>query len=541
MGQGSSSSSSPISGAAASTVSEAPEMGALRDPDNASFFGAVGSPSITPAPADDEKLRHRPKPHAASVQRSRTAAGQMQHNTRHSTSNEMQGISQHSEDGQAMDDDEEMRDLSLGQRHSLEVQGSHPYRVDPASIQPARQPLSRLNEPARLGMMELSNSSPYPPSNHNGRDRSPSPRSIPVAGDFESTVGQVNLLKDEVQGLKLRNNELEQLCGSLEHKRYQDYQEYRKLDGLNSSLRHQLEDTKNMYTKKSVDYDNMSRNYMDLVRTIKVTDDDHSTIIDKLNKLRTSIDNLVRKLQGVKSANLDRTAAIKLLKSRGLLEKFPVEEQHLEPFQLNLFIESIIMKRLQDQFFDAPISSAFDHNDEFLQLYNWMYRKNPAAAVRWRQQIGAMLVADPEMSAQKKKKVDMATQDLLSLVKSIYPNVNEPPSKLSEVCDKAFDLALAMMGQSTSLSTVDVPLNTPFDEELMCPSVKSNPDGAVALVIFPGFQDPQGYRVIKPKEDEFEDNRRKEHRVPMSGLLRESLYKVKASWAELILEMARDQ
>jgi hypothetical protein len=246
------------------------------------------------------------------------------------------------------------------------------------------------------------------------------------------------------------------------------------------------------------DYDIMSKNYLEHVRTIKPTDDDHGTITDKLTLLKASIEHLIRKTQGTRSVNLNKAAAIEYLKEAALLQNFPIEEDKLEPYHLNLFMESVVMSALIKAFFEKYLSCVFEHNQSYKDMYEWMFARNYQLAIRWRQQLCLLLTKDPNTKHLQDEAVEKTATALSEVLSKVYTNANELP-KVRELCNKAFELSVAMTGLEHVISPETVALGTPFDEETMAPSLKSNPEGKVALVIFPAFKDDQDAFDVRPK------------------------------------------
>jgi hypothetical protein len=87
---------------------------------------------------------------------------------------------------------------------------------------------------------------------------------------------------------------------------------------------------------------------------------------------------------------------------------------------------------------------------------------------------------------------------LTELITKVYNSSNEG-LKIRDICNRAFDLSVAMTGIDSVIKPFTPPLNTPFDEEYMKSSLKSNPQGKVALVIFPAFKDQEENFNIGPK------------------------------------------
>ncbi|KAF9316524.1 hypothetical protein BG003_001827 [Podila horticola] len=117
-------------------------------------------------------------------------------------------------------------------------------------------------------------------------------------------------------------------------------QEYHKT----VKLRQHYNDLVDKYDKTVKKYDELDEKYLAVARTLQVTDDDQSTINRKLTDMRAAIEDLVTKGKGQSSVNLNRVATIRHFWDSELLQGFPVQEQDLEPFHLNLYIESVIAK-----------------------------------------------------------------------------------------------------------------------------------------------------------------------------------------------------
>jgi hypothetical protein len=308
----------------------------------------------------------------------------------------------------------------------------------------------------------------------------------------------LRLLFQKIDQLNEKNNKLEyKLAETTEQRRFAEH-EQRQTRQAYEQLAKEKQELQAKLDARERDYQTMSKNYLEHVRLIRATDDDHSTIIDRLNQLKTFIEQMIRKAQGSRSCNLNRTAAIEYLKSYGLLETFPIAEKNLEPFHINLFMESIVMNVLVSRFFDQPLCCVFDYNHGFTQIYDWMNSRNHSQAVRWRQQLCLMLTQDAETKSRQEKEVAMTADALTELITRVYNGSNEG-LKIRDICNRAFDLSVAMTGIESVIKPSVPPLSTPFDEEYMKSSLKSNPQGKVALVIFPAFKDKEENFNIGPK------------------------------------------
>ncbi|KAF9121415.1 hypothetical protein BGX30_002600, partial [Mortierella sp. GBA39] len=139
----------------------------------------------------------------------------------------------------------------------------------------------------------------------------------------------------------------------------------KQLHESNVDLEQQYDDLKRRYDKKVQSYKELDKNYMDLVRPLRVSDDDHSTIYRRLMHIRVSIESLVQKARGEGSVNLNKQAAIDHFRKSKLLEHFPVEEAILESYHLNLCMESAIMDTLIVRFFNRSLECIFRHSKEY--------------------------------------------------------------------------------------------------------------------------------------------------------------------------------
>ncbi|KAF9992337.1 hypothetical protein BGZ80_000380 [Entomortierella chlamydospora] len=309
--------------------------------------------------------------------------------------------------------------------------------------------------------------------------------------DEKKQRNTIEELKILVANLQINLDESLQEKQSVEH-------ELNRTRGAYYDLNRQYQELQQKMAKKDRDYEVMSKNYLEHVRLIRATDDDHSTIMDRLTQLKASIEHLIRKAQGGRSVNLNKEAAVKHFKDSGLLENFPVSEDKLEAYHLNLYMESVVMSTLVDCFFSKPLSCIFDYNKGFKEIYEWMKERNEKLAVRWRQQLCVMLTQSPATKIRQEEEVTIVAGKLSELMSNVYTNTNEL-SKIKDICNKAFELSIAMTALESVITPVTVELGTDFDEESMGTSLKSNPEGKVALVIFPAFKDEVNAFDVRPK------------------------------------------
>ncbi|KAF9281151.1 hypothetical protein BGZ68_006814 [Mortierella alpina] len=329
----------------------------------------------------------------------------------------------------------------------------------------------------------------------------PAPTSGSAAKEQTSQPADVDergIQRKQIEELLMLNAQLQtHLEDTLNEKQSVD-DELNRTRGAYHDLNRHFMDIQQKLAKRESDYEVMSKNYLEHVRLIRPTDDDHSTIMDRLTQLKASIEHLIRKAQGGRSVNLQKDVAIEHLKSKGLLEGFPVAEEKLESYHLNLFMESVVMSTLVSHFFDKALCCVFDYNKGFKEIYDWMFSRNEKMAVRFRQQLCVMVTQDPDTKVRQEEQVNTTATALSELLSSVYANTSEL-AKVRDLCNKAFELAIAMTGLESVISPVTIPLGTPFDEDNMGTSLKSNPEGKVALVIFPAFRDKECAFDVRPK------------------------------------------
>ncbi|KAF8978268.1 hypothetical protein BGZ46_006650 [Entomortierella lignicola] len=304
--------------------------------------------------------------------------------------------------------------------------------------------------------------------------------------------------KDLIHDLNQENNNLNQENKRLIRRNKDLMQERDVLAQQNSDLKHRENDLESKYNKKVESYKKLEKDYLDLVRPILPTDDDLSTIYRRLTDIRVSIENLVQKARGIRSANLNRNAAVYYFYNSGLLEGFPIAAEKLESYHLDLYMESAVMLTLINHIFYRPLECIFDQSQEFKGIYRWVDARDSKMATRWRQQLCVLVSQDTEMKRKREEEVNRTMAALSSLVSTVYSNV-DMSEKIKELCFNAFDLSFAMLGMEYMIYPVPTPLGTPFNQETMVTPQKSNPTGLVSMVIFPSFTDKRDVFKIQPK------------------------------------------
>ncbi|KAG0197213.1 hypothetical protein BGX28_009290 [Mortierella sp. GBA30] len=369
-----------------------------------------------------------------------------------------------------------------------------PFKVNPSDV-PARKPSAAvgLTENGLRGLAKIKRLS----SEGLSVSREGSPVLAPVTMEEQRDIDRTRTLLNRIDELNTLTSQLQiNLNDALQMKQSLEEDQARTRKAF-QDLHRQHQELQAKTARRERDYEIMSKNYLDHVRLIRATDDDHSTIIDRLTQLKAAIEHLIRKAQGSRSVNLSRSAAIEHFRQSGLMGAFPISEDRLESYHLNLYMESVIMSTLVSSFFDKPLCCVFDYNRGFQEIYDWMYMRNDKLAVRWRQQLCVMITQDPATKIRQEKVVAATANTLTDLITKVYAGSSEG-AKIRDICNKAFELSVAMTGLESVISPVSTQLGTPFDEENMGTSLKSDPEGKVALVIFPAFKDKNAF-YIRPK------------------------------------------
>ncbi|KAF9901807.1 hypothetical protein EC991_005633 [Linnemannia zychae] len=257
------------------------------------------------------------------------------------------------------------------------------------------------------------------------------------------------------------------------------------IQNVHAESEQHLNEQMHIFKKLSKRYEDLDRKYMDLARTLQVTDHDRSTINKQLELVSSTIESLVIKGRGKGSANLNRVTAIQRFRDLGLLTGFPVQEDHLESFHLCFFMESAMMTVLVNRLFTRPLECIFDRSSEFESICSWMEGRGSRATARWRQELCILIAQDGEEMARRKViEVNGAIVELNDLASSVFCNVDTSISdKIKGLCNIAFDLSYAMFGMESRVYPIPVELATPFDDNYMTMAKRSGPGESVSLVI----------------------------------------------------------
>lgn len=177
------------------------------------------------------------------------------------------------------------------------------------------------------------------------------------------------------------------------------------------------------------------------------------------------------------------------------------DDERLEPGVITMFTEKFVMEVLVERIFSQPIHPGVSVNKTFDDLRTWMGMRNDAWAHRLRQQVTALVVKQP---GDEQKNIDDAlasvVEYILETLTQMYPRIREGTSnqkKVEGIVARAAKLDLAMKGQDIKVFCASIEEGVaPFDEKIMQPVGKSDPDGTVLFVVSPPFV------ALDPKDDE---------------------------------------
>lgn len=177
------------------------------------------------------------------------------------------------------------------------------------------------------------------------------------------------------------------------------------------------------------------------------------------------------------------------------------EDERLEPGVITMFTEKLITDILTKDIFNQPIHAGVSVNETFQNLSDWMEPRNPEWAGRLRQQVSALVVKQPGIEQDKiDNAIKQVVTEILDDLSNIYPRVKDGEAqkkKVENIVAKAAKLNLAMKGQDIKVFCAPIEEGVAaFDERLMKPVSRSEPNGTVIFVISPPFV------AVDPKDED---------------------------------------
>ncbi|KAF9090561.1 hypothetical protein BGX27_002223 [Mortierella sp. AM989] len=331
-------------------------------------------------------------------------------------------------------------------------------------------------------------------------------RNLDLKHQLRVALEQLEAERGRAENITSKNQELQTEKINIQKELDTVYRRNGQLIGDLEELKHKhneliqnYNDLHRKFEKKDGNYKKLTKDYMELVRPIHVSDGDHPTIHNRLTSIRVMIENLIQNATKDNYANVDKRATIQLLKGYGVFEGLSFPEADLEYYHLEFYVEFLIMSTLVNCFFEKQLRCVLDLSDKFADIYWWVYRRDSKMATRWRQQLCALAAQDTEaVRVRRDQEVRMPLSYISELVHAVYSNVNMS-AKIKDLCYSAFDLAFTMVRIESVIYPEPFSFGMPFDSENMDTPRKSNTAGKVSLTIFPAFRDREGNFKSKSK------------------------------------------
>ncbi|KAF9184905.1 hypothetical protein BGZ50_003401 [Haplosporangium sp. Z 11] len=310
------------------------------------------------------------------------------------------------------------------------------------------------------------------------------------SGDLLST--DIRKLQDEVLSWKKSQETSQAKVNQLRTTLTQKSQENRELHASLTQVTQDRLRLQELVHKREKEMDDLRSKYLNDVRQIRATDDDHSTIEQRVRMLQAAILQLTKSSSGDRAVNLNQEAAQHLVKKR---YKFG----NTQPYILNMFLEKYIMDTLLEEVFHCPFYVGFSLAKEYGDIHKWMIENNFAdQAVRFRQQLCFMSAKAPVAQAHAAQEAARIAKTFEVKLEQLYNNWTGH-QKVLDLVTKAIELSLTMRSQNAEIMAQVIPGESDFDPERMVPAHKSMEGGKVKVCVMPCFVDTNGVVVGKAK------------------------------------------
>ncbi|KAG0248914.1 hypothetical protein BG011_009741 [Mortierella polycephala] len=322
-------------------------------------------------------------------------------------------------------------------------------------------------------------------NNNNGNTAANSTHSSTNSGDL-ALSSDVRKLQDEVISWKKSQESSQAKLNQLRTTLTQKSQENRE---LHSSLTQVTQDRlklQELVNKREKEMDDLRSKYLNDVRQIRATDDDHSTIEQRVRVLQAAILQLTKTSSGDRAVNLNLEEAQMLVKKK---YKFG----NTQPYILNMFLEKFIMDTLLTEVFNGPpFYVGFELAKEYGAIHKWMAENQfQDQAIRFRQQLCFLSAKSPVAQAYAAQEAARIAKTFEVKLERLYHNWAGH--------QKAIELSLTMRSQNAEILAQVVQNETEFDPERMVPAHKSKEGGKVKVCVMPCFVDTNGVVVGKAK------------------------------------------
>lgn len=245
---------------------------------------------------------------------------------------------------------------------------------------------------------------------------------------------------------------------------------------------------------KKEEYSKLEVNFYSYVKTIRVTDDDLSTIQPEISHLLSQLNNTCMGLKSKMNRQGGTDFVFKYWSDKvDLIKKYMLpkdsKDSTLDTSYITLFVEKYLINTLLSNVLDVPIHLGISINDAFKELDDWMSIRNKEWSNRLRQQICSLVVQQPgDEEEQIQEAKDALLNEIVSVLESVYPPLKNDPKKIENLIQRASKLNLAVKGQEIKIERMPIEEGiTLFDAETMKATAKGKPSGIVFLAITPTF------------------------------------------------------
>ncbi|KAI8885395.1 hypothetical protein K501DRAFT_180034 [Backusella circina FSU 941] len=257
-----------------------------------------------------------------------------------------------------------------------------------------------------------------------------------------------------------------------------------------STLRQEIEAQREEYQKLEI-------NFYSYVKTIRVTDDDMSTIQPEIAHLLSQLNNTCMGLKSKMNRQGGSDFVSKMWQDKlPLIQQYmiqtPEEDSLLDTSHITLFVEKYLVDTLLHHVIDVPIHMGVTINQPFQEIDEWMSSRNKEWANRMRQQVCSLVVQQPgdEEEHIQQEKNNLLEQIILDLA-DVYPCLKTDTNqrkKIENLIQRASKLNLAIKGQDIRIERLAIEEGVDcYDDQTMKTTVKGKPDGIVFLAITPPF------------------------------------------------------
>ncbi|KAI8880492.1 hypothetical protein K501DRAFT_286869 [Backusella circina FSU 941] len=263
------------------------------------------------------------------------------------------------------------------------------------------------------------------------------------------------------------------------------------LENSIAELRRELDMKKEEHRKLEV-------KFYSYVKSIRVTDDDLSTIQPEISHLLSQLNNTCMGLKSKMNKQGGSDFVFKFWSGKeDLIKEYMMPagseaEALLDVSFVTLFVEKYLIDTMLEHIIDIPIHMGVSINDAFKEVQEWMSDRNDEWTTRLRQQICSLVIQKPgdeETNIEEAK--DRLLEHIINDLHVIYPSLKEDANqrkKIENLITRASKLSLAMKGQDIKIKRLAIKEGVDFyDSTTMKTTAKGKPNGLVFLQITPPF------------------------------------------------------